>query len=687
MASLSFYTSFGASCRNEKVEGWAWASSLKYSRGNQLLDFSSIHEALILRHNNLKELLDEKGNLCVAQINFVLESNVPDDNSLFIVEDLPQNSKDHTVHRPLEKHVFLSGYDKPSVGDSVVKRTFYSDREREGHKKLRDKVPESKLRAFQAIHEVAENNDTKLVLDDPIIIHPSKPFFLDLEFVAARLVDRYKGIPEAELPLKAKLAMQWVALHRKDTVSFGQRLLNSRFIRSYQSHKTAQRINEWYRNANVLFPIHLSASASSIENTGKPESTNFFFTNNTDSEQRLFFYLDQITSYVDEYEILKRIIEDIRDWYDISGTHKARLVSILMNYCDTKVRDHEKMSPLADALESCPEFDPKSQLVMRKIGTDLKELSVRCSKLKKARETPHFRLLKLEEYIQIVQTGFDNLLEITEASGLGLKSTLVKKIEKEKQTLAKENETFFRLALRQHRTKNNTMKFFENDFIEGAKKDHLFESLLAESEFIIDEEITMFMELAQACLDKHPNMRIAAVVLNIHSTFDICYSCAPDLARESVRKDSFAEYFIRTAEKINYKKGRGAGKPFFRVVYSCSNVRSEVRCSSCQYDTKKEENPLWGRPSTLAFYQHYIENSLQEEPTVRRIEKDPSDLAAKLSTGKALNSDDDPDAIPADAHSSQSAKQRRKAKKKRAQDSTSESLIGQNKHNDEDDDT
>lgn len=244
---LFFQSIYNSQCRNEQDEGWAWASSLRYTvNGEEVLDFEPIHQVLRTRHNALKDLLDEKGNLCVAQLNFVLEST-EENGSTILIDNATEIAQDLAIGIPLEKHVFLSGYDKPSVTDGLVKRTFCTDRELESNKSLKEK--KLKLRAFQAIQEIVRAKaEPQLEIADPIIIHPNKPYFLDLAAVVERLIERYRGVPEAELPLKARLALQWATLREKNKTQegFKGRLLRSRLFRSTYQKKLRQRINEWY---------------------------------------------------------------------------------------------------------------------------------------------------------------------------------------------------------------------------------------------------------------------------------------------------------------------------------------------------------------------------------------------------------------------------------------------------------
>jgi hypothetical protein len=664
---LFFQSIYNSQCRNEQDEGWAWASSLRYTvNGEEVLDFEPIHQVLRTRHNALKDLLDEKGNLCVAQLNFVLEST-EENGSTILIDNATEIAQDLAIGIPLEKHVFLSGYDKPSVTDGLVKRTFCTDRELESNKSLKEK--KLKLRAFQAIQEIVRAKaEPQLEIADPIIIHPNKPYFLDLAAVVERLIERYRGVPEAELPLKARLALQWATLREKNKTQegFKGRLLRSRLFRSTYQKKLRQRINEWYAEADEPFPRHYSSdsysSSSSTEESHRatPESSSLFFTNNADSEQRLFYYLDHITSLVDEFETLSKIIDDIRLWYEASGTHKTRLICNMLDLGDTKTRDHEKNGPLMEAVNACKGSDSTSSHDETALHKRLKTLSERCSILKKKHGSIPFRLGKLEEYLQNVHDGFEALLRGKETNHLGLRSKMIPKMDKDKQTLSQVSEESFQRTQQQVRIKNNKMKLFEQDIIDSCEAKEIFASLLKEAEFEVDDEITYFIMLAQECLERNPHMRIAAVVLNIHSTNDICYSCAPDLARESVRSDSFAEFFMNKAHEINLEKKRGGTRPFFRVVYSCSTIRSDIRCQRCVVDTKKKNDPRWERPSAVAFYQHYFPQSVQEASTSHTIIKE--DLVSKRGnpSSKAPKTDDDDN--PDEAFM---GKEKKKHKKKR----------------------
>jgi len=610
-------------CRSEQHEGWSWAKSLRYHTEFEDLDFQPIHQELDSYHTQLAGLLNLTGrNLCTAQIHLIVEPVAG--GPLQLITSPGRINLQNKI--PLTKHVFISGSEKPEGKGTGFKLITEVERENEPKKwtpKLTDK-----LSVCQVAVEVEEKEKKSQAIADYIIIHPCKPYFTDIGANIERLLQRYSGIPVNKLSVKAALAREWVAIHQMPPVQASRMnrfLATIRRTSVMRQTDVTQQENAWFDKANQQWPSHEKA---------RQETENVFFTNTGDSEQKLFYYLDLITAYSEYFSQLELIMDRMEKWYESSGIHKARLVRCIMQYCDA--------SPsirmiAADASHDAPQGETWST-----IRENVNTILLFCADEMKRIGLQNYRLNRLKEYAQKLVDMGDVLAEGREDEVLGLRKELLA------QYKASLSESDFIQSLRAHRMKQNNPDLHAQKIYEYLMPKNLFKALKSEREFKTDPVVVGFNALITEILQNNPDVRIHSVALNIHSTNDICFGCAPDLARESHRGDSFAAYFIKSAQEQNKFYGRGDKEIFFRCIYSCSTIREAARCQRCTFNQRPQVDPSWEKPSQIAFYQHYLHSKVDKKSGIRSphdvIQQEKTILSASsTSTLRSADSDEEGD--------------------------------------------
>jgi hypothetical protein len=115
---------------------------------------------------------------------------------------------------------------------------------------------------------------------------------------------------------------------------------------------------------------------------------------------------------------------------------------------------------------------------------------------------------------------------------------------------------------------------------------------------------------------------ISGIILHIHSTNDVCYTCAPDLAQESVSRSGFVDRLQEYIEGMNLDNFC----PSFQIINSCEDIRP---CRAYTDVSSIDEPRLFNNPiQGIRFYQHLL------KPV------DPSNLNSKFELIEPPHFDD-----------------------------------------------
>jgi len=472
-------------------------------------------------------------------------------------------------------------------------------------------------------------NDQDL-LSNFIFIHPERTHFTYCESMVQRLLQRYSGIKKQDLPIKALLAEAWLKTKKEPSGPL-QLWHRARYQRPICT--LAERQQEWFRETDKPWPPHQKNDAKA-----QPETENAFFSNIYDSEQKLFYYLDYVTSFTEEYAYLISLMDRIEQWFEESGQEARHLLNFLMDY--SAPYDAELIKAIKNAQAKPINQNASSHKIMKDVQNFIE--SIHTLQEKFGHDT--YRLNKLEEYAEVVRATLQDLRSTKFVLPMGYKLAIGSAwFKKNKDDIKAMDDQTFKNELFRQRT-NMARADLASDHIkrvlEWSKKDAFFKALRSAREFAEDELLVNFSLLAREILRKNPGKRIAAVVLNLHSTFDACFGCGPDLARESLRMDSFGGYFARIAQKIN---GALGGTPFFRIVYSCKKVRDDIQCCGCKFADKTQVEPVWSKPDKIAFYQHHFEKPSNLIDLSDFVSPQAHTVHRDATKGKDLNNNDDDD--------------------------------------------
>ena len=114
----------------------------------------------------------------------------------------------------------------------------------------------------------------------------------------------------------------------------------------------------------------------------------------------------------------------------------------------------------------------------------------------------------------------------------------------------------------------NLKEIFESD---TRSKDKDKEVLEQAQEILSMPAEDWLEEFFKTLYEQSPSDVVLGITLHLHSRFDICEGCAPDLALESIRLDGFVSQLKSFVKTRNGYVSRefSTTEPFFRLITSC----------------------------------------------------------------------------------------------------------------------
>jgi len=535
-------------CRNSKAEGWAWGHhSIEYLVDKDVtVSFSDIHTKLRRSHYFLTKAAKDTStncNICIAQLNIVIVPKSGIGNPILFV---PQK-------HPMEPLVFVSGSEEPSF-NGMQSQTLEPKPRNDGVKPSLE--IERRIVSQYIIDELS-----KPYFEGLRFIHPRSDYFLLLPDIIRRLNDRYRNANLSPMFIRAKLAKEWLAINSLDD-------------QVPQDEINRQKI-AWYRGASAPSSFHKGLILDmGLTQTRKKEclsngidydAHSVFFEPNADSEQKLFYFFYTISECVEGFILLKEILKKVEAY--ANANYCLALINGLMRYCNSQtalIRDEITKKKLIDGGPT-----------QRDIEEDFRLLDEYCAN-ENLRRRQHFNNFYLDML---------------------------------KQAKEKVRDNFVALAALDPKAPIEDNKFKNGSKSEADRQTKLLKVLnvylpIGENpeKPLVDSTMEQYLHLLEKCKEEKPDYAVFAVILNVHSTNDICFSCAPDLAEESWRDDGFMRCFTGLASK----KIPGPKEPFFRTIYSCGRIRDTKRCTKCIRPKRQKE--VWLKPpgKHIAFYQHHF---------------------------------------------------------------------------------
>ncbi len=366
------------------------------------------------------------------------------------------------------------------------------------------KTPEDKH--YSKGYEILYNKQKKATFIHPPGLGSQQGIFSNIDSVISRLIERYQS-SENESDL-LKLAKDW------------------------------ERLSVSCENTN---------SDDLIQWFGKAK--NKLFSRNEDSEQKMMYYLNDVTNYVCESQRLHELAKKLVSYF--SHYPNQEIVSMIREMM--KEKDKSEL----DAIKG--EIDNSQRAHQQENINQLKN-----------------DLAKLYQDLQILPQANYHVKKILEHC-------------KEVGSLVEDATSMYK-DVKYKDTKNKIEDIIKKDIFKSDK-------------FVIDYQNI----ISEICMVKKYN--ISGIIMHVHSTLDCCFSCAPDLAQESVRTGGFVGYLKSVVQKFQ----GSMDSPFFRLVFSCGHIRE---------DKKRFDDITFKRvaPNILdkqyIYYQHFLQPSSEKDEVV-----------------------------------------------------------------------